>query len=166
MTEEQFTALFEQHHGAVLGYALRRVDPDTARDVTAETFLVAWRRLGDAAPAHPRSWFLAVARRVLANELRRQGRAERLVHRIGQHLPGEGSGDDSGVLPVAVALEGLSARDREVLILIGWDQLDQREAAAVLGCTVTALKVRLHRARKRLEAALRLDVPAPQEVER
>ena len=61
--EETYRRLYASHFDAVLGYALRRTDrPEDAADVTAETFLVAWRRLahvptGAGAPA------LAVRRR-------------------------------------------------------------------------------------------------------
>ena len=44
--EETYRRLYASHFDAVLGYALRRTDrPEDAADVTAETFLVAWRRL-------------------------------------------------------------------------------------------------------------------------
>ena len=161
MRSEQFSGLFEDHYAAVLGYGLRRVDPDTARDMAAETFLVAWRRLEEP-PQMPRPWLLAVARRVLANELRRQGREERLVNRIGQETlidggalvaPDQAAPELGGVVGPAMAT--LSAPDQELLQLIGWEHLDRQAAAQVLGCSVPALKVRLHRARRRLEAALK-----------
>ena len=168
MTDDEFTVLFEEHYSAVLGYGLRRVDPDTARDVAAETFLVAWRQL-PVRPQMPRPWLLAVARRVLANELRRQGRHVRLYDRIGDAA----RTDDRDLVqpdhaeavvtasPVTAAMASLSDRDRELLQLIGWEQLDQRSAAQVLGCSVGALKVRLHRARRRLHAAMAGGDPAP-----
>jgi RNA polymerase sigma-70 factor, ECF subfamily len=46
--EARFTALFDAHREAVRAY-MRRRDPELADDVTAETFLVCWRRL-DAVP--------------------------------------------------------------------------------------------------------------------
>ena len=55
--EQAFRALYAEHFDAVLGFALRRCEQrDDAADVTAETFLVAWRRLthvpaGDGDPA-------------------------------------------------------------------------------------------------------------------
>lgn len=55
---------------------------------------------------------------------------------------------------VSAALGALREADREVLCLIAWDGLDQVEAAEVLGCSPGAFKVRLHRARGRLEKAL------------
>ena len=155
---DAFTGFFDEHYAAVLQYGMRRVDAETARDVAAETFLVAWRRL-DAVPDVPRVWLLAVARRVLANELRRQGRQDRLTERVGQSVHTLQTDQDHAsavaeTSAVAGAMAALSDRDRELLQLIGWEGLDQRAAAQVLGCSVTALKVRLHRARRRLLTAL------------
>ena len=163
--EDDFAALFAEHHDAVLAYGARRVDLETARDVAAETFLVAWRRL-EVAPEHPRSWLLACARRVLANELRRRGRHQRLVDRVALDVPPDGADADTDPgwedrAAVRSALAGLSARDREVLTLFGWEQLDQREIAEVLGCSVGAVKVRLHRARRRLAGAIAEGAPGP-----
>ena len=42
---DQFTALYDEHYAAVLRYAARRVGAEAARDIAAETFLTAWRRL-------------------------------------------------------------------------------------------------------------------------
>jgi RNA polymerase sigma-70 factor (ECF subfamily) len=47
----RFEALYQEYHGLVLGYVLRRTDsPDDAADVIAETFLTAWRRLDELPP--------------------------------------------------------------------------------------------------------------------
>lgn len=170
MTDDEFTGLFEDHYTAVLAYGLRRVDPHTARDVAAETFLVAWRQLQAGPPRAPRPWLLAVARRVLSNELRRQGRQNRLDDRLGEHATVDNRSlvhpDHADAVvdasPVTAAMASLSSPDQEPLQLIGWEQLDQREAAQVLGCSMGALKVRLHRARRRLQAALADLEPEPE----
>jgi RNA polymerase sigma-70 factor (ECF subfamily) len=139
MTDDEFRGLFRDNYPLVLAYGLRRVDADTARDVAAETFLVAWRRL-DAAPEQPHAWLLAVARRVLANELRRQGRAnglrEKLRHEVVRAEQARDDHDSDTIDVVHEAMSTLSMRDRELLVLIGWEQLDQRAAAEVLGCSV------------------------------
>lgn len=154
MTESEFADMFIEHYAAVLGYGLRRVDAATAHDVAAETFLVAWRQL-QTSPELARPWLLTVARRVLSNELRRQDRQGRLVDRVGQHgAAADPDHADSGISEVTVAMATLSEADQELLQLIGWEQLDLRETATVLGCSVAAVKVRLHRARRRLPAAL------------
>jgi len=153
VSEDDFTDLFGAHYAAVLAYGLRRVDSATAHDLAAEVFVVAWRRL-PTAPERPRAWLLAVARRVLANELRRQERAGRLHRRIAdqpataaQDGVVEGwAGDDE----LGRAVARLSTVDQELVRLLVWEELDPQEAAEVLGCTGGAFRVRLHRVRKRL----------------
>jgi RNA polymerase sigma-70 factor (ECF subfamily) len=52
------------------------------------------------------------------------------------------------------AIAALPERDLEILALVNWHGLDPRQAAKVMGCSVPALAVRLHRARRRLARAL------------
>ena len=52
------------------------------------------------------------------------------------------------------ALAKLSERDRDLLLLSAWDGLTAAEIAAAVGCSGTAAKVRLHRARRRLQRQL------------
>ena len=153
--EDRFAELYDAHYDRVLRYAARRVDPDTARDVAAETFLVAWRRLS-AVPDEPLPWLIRVAANVLANENRGRRRDLRLQARLGAHHvdAADHAGAVVGVDRVRQALEQLSARDRELLQLIGWDELDAAGAAEVLGCSARTLAVRLHRARRRLAKLL------------
>lgn len=69
-------ALYLRYARAVHLYALRRINADAAQDVTAETFLVAWRRRASM-PADPLPWLYAIARRVLANQRRSATRQRR-----------------------------------------------------------------------------------------
>ncbi|WP_168221175.1 RNA polymerase sigma factor [Actinomadura sp. WMMA1423] len=165
----EFTRLWDAHYDDVLRYAARRTDHDTARDIAAETFLVAWRRRDDIPPDRPFPWLLNVARNVLANEMRSRRRRTRLWNRLrgdGPHAPAadEASGLAEGGR-ITAALGRLPARDREVLQLVGWDGLDAQAAATAAGCSVKTFSVRLHRARRRLTAALAeidaADRPAP-----
>ena len=70
--------LYEAHADAIHAYALRRSDQETADEVTARVFLVAWRRR-ESVPTEPLPWLYGVARRVLAEE--RRGAARRGVLR-------------------------------------------------------------------------------------
>ena len=148
--------LFTAHAGDVYAFAARRASRTAAEDVVAETFLVAWRRL-DSIPEQALPWLLAVARRVLANQRRSAGRRLALTTRLGASTTGceaiaaEQQSDHPEVLD---ALARLSPHDRDAITLIAWDGLDAEQAATVLGCTRAAFYVRLHRARKRLAAAL------------
>jgi RNA polymerase sigma factor (sigma-70 family) len=159
-----FDSCFQANYGRVLAYALRRSgDRAAAEDVAAETFLVVWRRL-EHLPEDQLPWLLAIARNVLLNEHRSSRRRDRLAARVAAEPPGSASDRDPDVARdsdvarerVQAALGRLGERDREALLLTSWDGLDHRQAAAVVGCSVTALGVRLHRARKRLARAINL----------
>lgn len=166
---ERFELLYRQHFRAVLGYALARLDPERARDVAAETFLVAWRRLGDV-PDDPLPWLYGVARKVTAGQLRGDGRREALRARIVARDPLPGlPADPADVIArreaALAALDTLSDTDREALTLAAWHGLDGRQAAEALGISRLSFAVRLHRARSRLSAALAdADDSAPAQV--
>jgi RNA polymerase sigma factor (sigma-70 family) len=158
---DRFTRIYRETHPRVLGYALRRTSPDAAREAVAETFLVAWRRLGDVPePALP--WLLVVARNVISDQYRGGRRSDALLAEVGQ-LTGFVAHPDlsDDVVERAVVLQAVAALaepDREALVLTVWDGLGHRAAATVAGCSVGAFAVRLHRARRRLRAELdRLD---------
>jgi len=151
-------ALFVAHADDVLAYARRRSDAATADDVLSEVFVVAWRRL-DEVSADPLPWLLACARRVLANQRRGERRRAAFVDRLSRdRLPADAVSIDGSVdlsdRVLAQALASLSERDREVLLLIAWEELSIEQASSMLGCSRPTLSVRLHRARKRLASAL------------
>jgi RNA polymerase sigma-70 factor (ECF subfamily) len=161
---QHFDALYARHYAAICAYVHRRmwatgVDVD---DVVAEVFAVAWRRL-DEVPAVPEDllWLYGVARRCV---LRAQ-RTERRRRRLGARLAAEaelrsraGSGEPPDAEAVRAAIASLRARDREVLMLVMWEQLSHRDAAQVLDCSANAVAIRLHRAKERLRDQLRLSV--------
>lgn len=157
--DSRFAELWDAHYDDVLAYAARRVDHETARDVAAETFLVAWRRRDDLPADRPFPWLLHVARNTLANEARGHRRRRLLWGRLrddrGTHEP---AADVAAGLAeggrIGAALQRLSARDREALQLVGWEELDAKDAAVVAGCSAKTFSVRLHRARRRLAAVL------------
>jgi RNA polymerase sigma-70 factor (ECF subfamily) len=147
-------ALFAAHARAVLAYARRRASAATADDVLSDVFLVAWRRLDDL-PADPRPWLLACARTALANHQRADRRRLRLLGRLSATGAAASPPIELRDGALAHALAALSERDREVLLLPAWEGLSAERAAAVLGCSPEAFRVRSYRARKRLAAALK-----------
>ncbi|MGY1839288.1 MULTISPECIES: RNA polymerase sigma factor [unclassified Modestobacter] len=153
-SETRFDRLWADHAAAVVRYARAHVLPDDVEDVVAETFVVAWRRL-DEVPEFGLPWLLGVARGVSANARRtrrRHGALQERLLALGEgraHEPPEDAWpllEDGATI---AALHALSDADRELLTLLAWDGLSQEEAAEALGCSRGALKVRLHRARRR-----------------
>jgi len=156
----RFEGLFAGHYGELLRFAQRRVGIDAAGDVVAETFLIAWRRLPEVPVEHARAWLYMTARHVIANELRARQRRDRLGEHTRDDIATDRAvaGDHATLIAeqirVRAVLESLSQMDQEVLRLTEWEQLDLTEAAAALGCSRTAAKVRLHRARRRFARRL------------
>ena len=151
----RFEAVFETHHRRVLAYALRRTASEAdAEDVTAETFAIAWRRVGDLPPPEDAlPWLLATARRVAANHHRGRRRWFGLLDRLrAEPMPVSAPSDSAA----AEALERLGRSDQELLRLLAWDGLSQAEAGEVLGVSSNAVAIRLHRARKRFAAELQV----------
>ncbi|GIJ48416.1 siderophore-interacting protein [Virgisporangium aliadipatigenens] len=161
--EHWFTRLYTDHYPDVSRYAMRRLtDPDAVAELTQEVFVVAWRRRADV-PDQGLPWLYGVARRLLANHWRGLRASPAPVP-----LPGKETtvGADhhaaaDRLADVRRALATLSDPDRELLQLIGWEQLTLAEAARVLGCSRPTAAVRLHRARGRLTRALAGPTAAP-----
>ena len=169
----QMDALFTSHAAEVYAFALRRTSRAAAQDAVSETFLVAWRRL-HSVPDSPKPWLLGVARRVLANQRRSDGRQIALRRRLGSPHPRVRDQDAAQVVEpaathgddaVLAALATLTPAERDAITLIAWDGLSAEEAATVLGCSRAAFYVRVHRARRRLAAALGLAIDPSNEQE-
>ena len=158
--EARFEHLYIRYWLAVLHYGLRRgASRADAQDVVVETFLVCWRRLDEVSdPAL--AWLLGVARRVMANERRRERRQGRVASRlIEAQMAADHHWDDSqserqDVGHLFGALARLKENERELLLLVAWDGLTHEEAAQVLGCSRSAFTKRFVRARARLEAQI------------
>ena len=133
-------------------FLARRTDAATAEDVLAETLLVCWRRL-DEVPQEPLPWAYGVARHCLANAERSRRRQDRLVTRIATLDPPRPAGDQTSP-DLSTALELLRPQDAELLRLWAWEDLSPPEIAQVLGISVNAATIRLHRARERLRMQL------------
>ena len=138
------------HLGAITAYARRRGSLD-ADALAAEVMTIAWRRLADVPRDDPRPWLYATARNLLLAE-RRRSRTSRLH----DDKPAPEPAPELFELDpeLASALRELSPLDREALLLTAWEELTPKEAARALGIKPTAFRVRLLRARRRVEAKL------------
>jgi RNA polymerase sigma-70 factor (ECF subfamily) len=97
---------------------------------------------------------------VLANHARGQSRRVRLQDRLAAEpasMAAPAHADTRESAHLRAALESLSERDRELLLLMAWEGLELQQAAEVLGVRPNTLAVRFHRARRRLSAALKAE---------
>ncbi|GAA4691423.1 sigma-70 family RNA polymerase sigma factor [Nocardioides conyzicola] len=156
MDVAEFEACWHAHLRRVSAYAERHVGRDASYDVAASTFLTAWRTW-DAVPAEPLPWLIAVARGHVRNHLRSHRRRAGLEQRLRLLDDATPSATDAGTTAAerSDALAVLAAMpdgEREALLLVAWEGLTTEQAAEVLGCRPGTLRMRLHRARARIEA--------------
>ncbi|HEY3541769.1 MAG TPA: sigma-70 family RNA polymerase sigma factor [Gaiellaceae bacterium] len=144
---QRFEQIYAEHAGAVRAYVRRRAPESVVEDVVADVFIVCLRRIDDV-PRSPLPWLYAVARKTLANERRKRARVEPLTADVAfEPAP---LGDST----LAAAFALLGDGDREILRLVAWEGLSARDAARALEISPVAARVRFHRAKTRLRAAL------------
>ena len=152
--KDWFTDLYHDNYRMLLAYARRRVDEQTADEVLAETFLVAWRRRDEVPEGFERAWLFGVARNTILTAARSARRLVNLRSKIRSATPQSWNdspvdvGDRAGAL--LPALRTLREADREILMLVAWEELSHAEIGRAMGISPNAVAIRVHRARKRL----------------
>ena len=168
--EARFRAVYEASYSDVLRFAQRRVHPSHAEDVAADVFLVAWRRLDDLPkePADARPWLFGVARATMLNHRRGDRRRGALAVRVADATLESSATDDLAAsrLDLATAWLRLTVTDQEVISLAVWENLTSAQAGVVLGCSATAYRLRLSRARRSLRRLVDATSHSPVSPER
>jgi RNA polymerase sigma-70 factor, ECF subfamily len=152
-----WAALYQEAYPALVRYLHRKVwDAERAAELAQDVFVRALA----AQPDNPRAWLFTVAANIAHDEAR-------LVMRRRKHLAllkSEHAADPPRIDPIATmeadaraaavrrALESLSERDREALLLRDAG-LSYPEIAAQTGLAIGAIGTTLSRARKRLVEA-------------
>lgn len=155
--EQRFRQIHDSVYVDLLRFVRRRVHPSHAEDIVGDVMLVAWRRLDDV-PADlsaARAWLFGVARKTLQNTRRREDRQDAVAVRLAEvrHGPADAGHHPDLVacqVDIAAAWPLLSASDQEAIALSVMDGLSAPEAAALLGISSTAFRLRLSRARRTL----------------
>jgi RNA polymerase sigma factor (sigma-70 family) len=148
-----------RHASAIHNYLRRRAGSDVADDLLGEVWIRAFAERTtfdpERGPALP--WLLGIARNVLRMYWHQQGR---------QVAPTERSVTDPWIEvddrldqlalreKLVSSLDKLTPEEREVLLLVSWEQLSQHEVAIVLGIPNGTVRSRLHRARMIMRAAI------------
>ncbi len=168
-----FEAIFDRHWGSVHRYCLRRAGPP-GEDVAAETFRIAFdQRVHYDGRGEARPWLFGIASNLLRELFRRSTRAESARRRLGARpSPAEDDPFEAALGRIeaeqlgpelAAALRGLSALDRETLLLFACAELGYAEIARAMAVPVGTVRSRIHRARTQLRGHLdtthHLDTP-------
>jgi RNA polymerase sigma-70 factor, ECF subfamily len=168
-----FASIFDRYYDEIWRYVRRRAGPTAADELASETFVRAFagRASYDRAQANARAWLYGVATNLLRERYRSEGRYLRAVGRAFEGASAADGTDEvdarvdaSALAPrLGVALAGLSADDRDALLLLAVAELSYEEIAVATGVPVGTVRSRLHRARRRMQQALASDPSAASE---
>jgi RNA polymerase sigma-70 factor, ECF subfamily len=159
--EEAFVEIYRRYRDRVYRFACRMTgSAEVARDVTHTCFVSLLETPSRFDGRVSLGTYLCAAAR--NQSLRHASRAwrERSAASWPDLRPGSGPSpleallEDERARIVREALSALAPLHREVLILVEYEDLDLATVAEVVGAEVGAVKVRLHRARRKLRAAL------------
>ncbi len=156
---DAFADIVRRHSIAIHGYLSRRAGREMADDLLGEVWLRAFRSRQSYEQEFPnaRPWLYGIAR----NTLRAHWRLDQLEHNHEHELSDDPWPDADERLDalqrvpaLRKALDGLDPDDREVLLLVAWEQLAPSEIAVSLGVPSGTVRWRLHRARNQLKKHL------------
>ncbi len=160
-----FAALFDAHRDRAFRHALRLVaSAHDAEDVVAAAFFELWRKR-DVVPVVDGSvlpWLLVTTTNLCRNSGRGVRRYRAAIDRLprSQDLadPAETAAERIAREQLLDAVRSLGEPDAALVLLIALEGFSPAEAGAAVGLSPGAARVRLHRARKRLQQ--RLGTPA------
>lgn len=167
-----FEHLVQRYQQPVLSLIYRSLpDAEEAEDLAQAVFVQVYKAAGRYQPtARFSTWLFTIARNLCLNELRRRSR-----HPTDPLEPGEPDTGEPGrqypdkhdagpvesllrgelELKVEEAIRALPETQRAALLLCQQDELSYEEIAEILGCSVSATKSVIHRARETLKARLK-----------
>ena len=157
---EAFGLVIKRYEPGLMRYAARMLGSwDAAADAVAEGLVRAFRHLASCRdPARLRTWLYRIVSNRCKSHLARRPMGDVSIE---DAPPMADATDNEAALEraeqlaqVERALETLSAEKREAFLLKHVEGLSYEEMAAVTGERVPTLKMRVHRAREALLAAL------------
>ena len=152
--QKRFTAAHAACHDRIYRYFRRRTEnPSTAEDLCAEVFRIVWEKSRHDDELSVMVLF-GVAHNVLRNHMRSAARSANLLSSLYLERAEQAVDDD---MTVSEALELLKPDEREVLLLTYWDGFSSGEVSNLLNTSATAIRMRLHRARKALGQLLQTE---------
>jgi RNA polymerase sigma-70 factor (ECF subfamily) len=165
--ENAFRCLFEQERERIRRFVLKIIDdPDEADSIVQETFAEAYRQIGDfRGEAKVSTWLFSIARHQAYGYLRSTDRHNYLEHETIEFLQADRADGTAAATQQAVvsserkrlvhaALQELPDHYRRVIQLRDLEEKSTAEVADELGLTDVNVRVRLHRARKKLREHL------------
>ncbi len=161
---EWFTLLYDRHAEEIHRYIAGRLGREPAGDLTADVFLVAFRKRASFDPERGeiKPWLYGIATKVVSRHRRTEARRLRALSRVSaEHTTDDHEDNVTARIAaeragpqLARAINGLSRADRDVLFLTALGGLSYQEVAEALGVPIGTVGSRLNRAKRELRRVL------------
>lgn len=161
---ELFGIVFDRHFVTIHRYLERRVGRDGADELAGEVFRIAFEQRSRFRPLHESAlpWLYGLGTNLMLKRWRSERREAQAFERLeatSRNGDGPEAHDDRISATVAralllAALAELPEGDRDVVVLVAWEELTYEEVATALDIPVGTVRSRLNRARTRLRELL------------
>jgi RNA polymerase sigma-70 factor (ECF subfamily) len=163
------TNLFDEHIPRLRRYARALTsDRNHADDLVQDCLARAWEKLSLwQRGTDLRAWLFTILHNLYVNDLRRRKNRPELLTLDDEALdaPRRATQEDGlGLRDLQAALNRLPTDQREVLLLVGLEEMSYEEVAKTLGVPIGTVMSRLSRARERLHVQLNSTGPALRRV--
>ncbi len=150
-----FSAFYQKYAPEVFRFALYLSgERGEAEDITSETFVRVWASSEPIEMKTVKSYLFTIARNLFLQGLRKRSKQVELSAELADTQTGvESRAEQKAELrAVLTRLQRLPESDRAALLLRTLEEMPYEEIARVLGITLSAAKVKVHRARLALQA--------------
>jgi len=168
-----YEVLVKRYHQKVFGLAMSMVQNEAdAMDISQETFIRGWKSMSRfEGKSSLYTWLYRITANLAVDVIRR--RQSKGTVPFEEWLPGEDAGDETGKLmenqelpdetlsrkelagAIKESLAKLSPEHRAVLVLKEFEDLDYKEIADVIGCSIGTVMSRLFYARRNMRKYLK-----------
>jgi RNA polymerase sigma-70 factor (ECF subfamily) len=162
---ELFAVVFDRHFATIHRYLERRIGRDGADELSGEVFRIAFEQRSRFRPTHASAlpWLYGMATNLMLRRWRAESRYLRAIERLGNGRPDLGADLDGAEDRITAraarsrlldALARLPASDRDVVVLVAWEELSYEEVSVALDIPQGTVRSRLNRARRTLRELL------------
>jgi len=150
---DSMSFLFERYHLRIFNFLCQMTngDRDLSQDITQEVFYKAIKYKSTYHGGKFASWVFTIARNSLNNHHRKKkGKIDRLDD-VAYKLGEENNGKQDDLSHLSSVLNKLEDQERELIVLNRLQEIKYDQLAEMMGSTTGAVKVKVHRAIKKLK---------------
>lgn len=152
-----FDELFSRYKQPLLGYLERYMNnTTTAEDIFQQTFITLWTKRDYYKPTFLfKTWLYTIATNLARDNLKHKAIQKEIKIENMEQIPDNSNNHNKEVIEtVKEVVEKLPEEQRQTFVLARYQELNYQEIAKICGCSLSAVKMRIHRALKTVTESL------------